>query len=308
MFGEKDAAEFRQVLSCDDTGTPSLAAFGYARGRNAPLPVLEHRHRDKAELILCDAGMQMYSVNSRTGTLYAGECLFIRPNEEHACLHEQPGASRIFWMQLDLDTADGILGVCGEEGSLLRQTLYRFPNRRMEASEEIRRSVGRAYQLFCSGDAMDRVLARALLLGALLELLRAPALGQILTPEIDRAKQYILLHVREQIGLDELLAVSGLSMSEFRKRFEAQTGMKPRAFITRIKIEHSRQELRDPQRSDTDIAYLYHFPTVSLYRTQFKKVTGMSVRQYRRGLKRTSGSRPESDRESGPHRSEGEIS
>ena len=308
MFDGKDTAEFRQVLSCEDTGTPSLTAFGYARGKSAPLPVLEHRHRDKAELILCDAGMQMYSVNGLTGTLYAGECLFVRPNEEHACLHEQPCASRIFWMQLDLDAADGILGACGGEGSLLRQTLYRFPNRRMTASEEVLRSVGRAYQLFCSGDVMDRVLARALLLGALLELLRAPALGQILTPEIDRAKQYILLHVREQIGLDELLAASGLGVREFRERFEAQTGMKPRAFITKVKIEHSRQALRDPLRSDTDIAYLYHFPTVSLYRTQFKKVMGMSVRQYRKGLKRVLGSRPELDREERSHRHEGEIS
>lgn len=288
MAGEKQTGEFRRVLLPEETGVPSLAAFGYAEGERAPLTVLEHRHRDKVELILCGSGMQAHSISGLPTTVYPGECLFIRPDEPHACLEEQPAKSKVFWIQIDLSAPDGILGVGGEEGKLLRETLCRFSSRRVPVSEGQLHRLGQAFRLFSAGNGIDRLRARAILLTELLELLHAPAIHQALTPDIDRAKQYILLHIKEQLDVDELLLVSGLSMAEFRTKFEAQVGMKPRAFINRIKIEQSKQELQRTDRSDIDIAYLYHFPTVSVYRSQFKKVTGMSVRKYRRSLKKGS--------------------
>ena len=286
MPDDKNSGEFRRVLSPEETGVPALSVFGYAEGLSAPLPVLEHRHRGKLEFLVCAAGMQMHTASGVPFTVYPGEAFIIHPDEPHACLEQQPGPGKVFWFQIDLSARAGFLGLAGWDSDVLYDALASYRGRRVPVSEEILRGLGQAFHLFCSGNALERLRGRIAFLASLLGLLAAPPQNQAITPDIDRAKQYILRHIREPIDVDELLLQSGLSLADFRRKFESQIGCKPREYINRMKIEHARAEIADDRRSVADIAYRYHFPTAGIFRSQFKKAVGMSVAQYRRKVRK----------------------
>lgn len=285
MSREKNPGEFRRVLSPEETGLPALSAFGYAEGSHAPLPVLEHRHRDKLEFLVCAAGMLQNTASDMPFTLYPGEAIIIHPDELHACLERQPAAGKVFWFQIELTPRADFLGL-GGDGELLRGILAAYRGRRVEVREEVLCSLGRAFQLLCDGSPLERLRGRIAFLEGLLELLAAPPQTQAVTPDIDRAKQYIYQHVREPIDVDELLLQSGLPLAEFRRKFESQLGCKLRDYINRVKVEHARVELADGRRSVTDVAYRYHFPTAGVLRAQFKRTMGVSIPQYRRQARR----------------------
>lgn len=278
--------EIRQALSGEELRVPALAAFGYAEGKTPPLPVLEHRHREKFEFIFCAEGMQSHVIHGQSGTAYSGEALIIRPDEEHACAEEQPGWSSVYWFQIDMTVHQNFLGLTGEDALTLYRTVEAFQERRVSLPEEGLLDFERAFYLLQGKDPLGKLEGRLRFISGLLRLLSAPSLRKAITPEIDRAKQYILLHIREAVDIDELLLASGLGMKDFRREFEEQIGCSVREYIIQMKIEKAKGEVANSNRSIADIAYRYHFSSPGFFRMRFKQETGMSIRQYRRKMKR----------------------
>lgn len=273
---------FREMLSGAEIGIPGLSVFGRASDLRPVLPIIDHQHKNKLEVIVVFKGMRRVSVSGVTYTLYPNQAFVTCPNESHASLEEQPCQAELLWFQLDMGERSGFLGMSPPEASALYSCVNGFRGRILELPPGLTRQLFTVYSLLSEGDALDRIEAHALFISSLIRLLRCKAPVECLTPEIDAAKQYILLHVKELIDPDELLLKSGLSMGEFRQRFQSQIGCSPREYINRQKIERAKQTLVRSKKTVADIAYEYHFSSPSFFKVLFRRETGMSPKKYQR--------------------------
>ena len=280
MNDSREDAAGRQVLTAEETGVPGLSVFGRGAGLRPILPMLEHQHTNKFEFIITLRGMRRIQTGGECCTLYPRQAFAAHPNEPHFSPEDQPAQGEILWFQLD-PTCRDFLGLPPWEVRELLRLLADFRGRLLELPHPLAEAFLQCFHLLQGGIA-ERLEGRSLFVCSLIRLLGCHAPLEQLTPDIDRAKQYILLHVKEAIDMDELLLASGLPLVEFRREFQAQLGCTPRDYINRQKIQRSRKTIANTRRSITDIAYEYHFSSASFFKLLFKRQTGMSPAKYRR--------------------------
>ena len=93
--------------------------------------------------------------------------------------------------------------------------------------------------------------------------------------------QYIENHIKDDIKIEELAKQMALSVSRFHFNFVKATGIPPREYILRRKIESAKNDLWSSDRTVTEIAYEYGFSSSQYFATVFKRFCCMSPLDYR---------------------------
>jgi AraC family transcriptional regulator len=109
--------------------------------------------------------------------------------------------------------------------------------------------------------------------------------GQMITNEyINRAIDYILNHINEDISVDDIASHCNFSRYYFSRLFKIETGESIYEFIKRIKLEQSAFRLKvEKSRSITDISWDYGYSS-SNYSSAFKHHHHLSPIQFRRSI------------------------
>ena len=97
----------------------------------------------------------------------------------------------------------------------------------------------------------------------------------------DRIKNYVKLHYREKIMLDELSEELGLSPTYVSRLFRKETGIRLQDYINMVRIERAEQLLAYTELSLTEISDYVHFPNQSYFGKIFKQIHGISPRVWR---------------------------
>jgi AraC-like DNA-binding protein len=84
-----------------------------------------------------------------------------------------------------------------------------------------------------------------------------------------------------EFRLEDLARRVGLSLSRFKARFKQETGMSPRQFILRTKIETACERLAKGNEAISDIAFDLGFPTSQYFATVFHRFEGVTPKVYR---------------------------
>lgn len=101
------------------------------------------------------------------------------------------------------------------------------------------------------------------------------------SPHINRCKDYIFAHLHEKITIQEIADALYLNpnyLSDLFKKYEGQTIQQ---YILKKKIRLAQNMLMYSDYSYSKIAAYLGFASQSHMGTQFKKVTGMTLREYR---------------------------
>jgi len=96
--------------------------------------------------------------------------------------------------------------------------------------------------------------------------------------------EFINDHLERNISLKELAGLVRLSPNHFCKAFARSMGMPPHHYQLRQRIERAKLLLADPDRSITDVVLATGYTASSNFATAFRRVTGLSPREYRRRL------------------------
>ena len=95
---------------------------------------------------------------------------------------------------------------------------------------------------------------------------------------LEQAISYIDHHYSEKITLDEVAAAAYMSSNYFSSYFRKVTGISFSEYVTRIRISHARELLRDTDKSVTEIAMECGFHNISNFYRLYKKQEGKSPR------------------------------
>ncbi|MCM3171641.1 AraC family transcriptional regulator [Paenibacillus sp. MER 99-2] len=108
-----------------------------------------------------------------------------------------------------------------------------------------------------------------------------PLASQDLTTEIRRICEYMEAHYMEPIMLDQFVEMTGLSKYHLLRLFTTQKGISPYRYLETIRISHAKK-LLEQGALPIEVATRTGFSDQSHFTNFFKKLIGLTPRQYRR--------------------------
>ena len=279
-------APHRRVLDLRRDGVadvPMLGMYSYSHAR-PDLPL--HRHQGGWEICYLERGSQVFEVHGREYHLRGGDVFVTLPDEPHSTGGSPSEPGVLFWLNVRLPrTGRGLLGLPRDDSRQLVDALSRLPHRHFRATQQTKLLFKELFRWHDSREIPHRaVRLRSAITRLLLDVIdasgrRAKSQSSVRITEIMRL---VGTHPEEDFRLDDLAQRARLSLSHFKKRFKAETGLSPRQYILRDKIQAAKRRLDEPSVSVTDVALDLGFVSSQYFATVFKRITGMTPTQYRR--------------------------
>ena len=96
---------------------------------------------------------------------------------------------------------------------------------------------------------------------------------------------YIETNLEEKIGLDALAKITQTSPYHFSRLFKQSTGITPYQYVIQQRIELGKQLLRKEELPIAEIAMMCGFANQSSFTTAFRKLLGVTPKNYRMNIK-----------------------
>lgn len=106
-------------------------------------------------------------------------------------------------------------------------------------------------------------------------------------PIIRRAKEYIQEHQAENLSLGQVARAVNTSTFYFCKMFKKYTSINFTDYLSRVRIEKSKNLLLNPNLRVSEIAFEVGFQSLTHFNRVFKKILGQSPTEYRARLLRS---------------------
>ncbi|MCG3146685.1 MAG: HTH-type transcriptional activator RhaS [Verrucomicrobiae bacterium] len=282
---------------------PGLRYLGRSYTETAWPPLPPHLYPPSTMgLFFIAKGKQNFRVDQKDYLVHGGEIFVVFPNECHSSGGVAMEKNLFYWMQIDLpivcpapqplpdvrryDSVKPIgpfLYLQPSHGEALARALVNIRPRHFGGSETVWKQLSEivaAHRVqFTPLQHTHRLTQVLNLLFEVLDCARRAAPPAI-SPPIREVVQHIEQNLTEPLNLPALAARAHLSASRFHGRFKAETGLPPREYIVRAKVEAAKAQLAAGA-SVTAVAMHFNFPTSQYFATVFKRYTGQTPTAFR---------------------------
>ncbi|WP_104203892.1 AraC family transcriptional regulator [Billgrantia saliphila] len=100
---------------------------------------------------------------------------------------------------------------------------------------------------------------------------------------LQRAKEYILAHLEEDLSLDDISQAAHLSKYHFLRLFRQQFGITPHQYVLSCRANAARNAL-EAGVAPNEVAFRYSFSDLSHFNRRFKRIYGKTPFQYQRSV------------------------
>ncbi len=98
-----------------------------------------------------------------------------------------------------------------------------------------------------------------------------------------RAARYMNQHYQEGVTLGQVAAFANMSPTYFSKKFKSSTGLCFKEYLNYIRVQKASDMLRNTDLSVTGVAMACGFSDGNYFGDVFRRLTGVSPREYRKG-------------------------
>lgn len=98
---------------------------------------------------------------------------------------------------------------------------------------------------------------------------------------LKQVTEFIEGNLGQDISLQQLAGVAGMSAHYFAELFKRSTGLAPHQFVLRRRIERAKQVLCESKRSVSDAGLSAGFENASHFARMFRKIVGVSPSRFR---------------------------
>ena len=232
------------------------------------------------ELTYVDQGTLHSVVDGQETVLEQGELMIYGPNQWHMQYADVDVAPRYVTVSFDLETT---------ELDLLINRKFKIPQRAAFLLQ----------QLLHEQDRMDKYssdLINSLLTQFLITLLRSSdnpdetrlkASNSVHSENeiIRRAQQYVSAHIREKLSVPTVARMVDVSPSYLTALFHKNLQISPGEYIRRIKLQESKQMIRENSMNFSEIAAALQYSTVHHFSRQFKDKFGITPTEYAKSVR-----------------------
>ena len=102
---------------------------------------------------------------------------------------------------------------------------------------------------------------------------------------IRRAQQYVGTHVRQKLSVPIVAAAVDVSASYLTALFHKHLQLSPGEYIRRIKLQESKQMIREGNMNFSEIANALNYSTIHHFSRQFKEKFGITPTEYAKSVK-----------------------
>lgn len=273
----------KQVFDYETQGS-FLFRLGRAVYQRAESPLSPHTHGNCTEFVFLVKGCQTYQVNGNSYRIFGGEVFTAFPRDLHGTGGNPEEKAEFYYLIVDLEKVckeGGFFQLESERTALLdRLSDHKYRVRR--CSHGCMEICSRLLRLMEGEEPFLDSRIRCLLCALLIQLAEAPLQKKSQAVVwLPRVLRYIQDHIQENMELQTLAELIGLSMSSFQTGFLAGTGMPPGEYILRQKLEYCQRELTDTTKTITDIAFTYGFSSSQYFSTVFRRFCHISPSEYR---------------------------
>lgn len=271
----------RTVLTQGQLGVPGVQTFGYHGATCALAPLVLHYHKNCFEFTYIVKGSILFAAGGKNYVLPGGSLFLTQPNEPHDTGSTPLSVNKMFWFQLKVDDPSNFLYLERSEAKDLIDSLQQIKTHVISLdSGKAKLILDMIFEFFQEGSERAKREGAALLVFSLYRILESEEKTRFtLTPDIERAVNYILDHITEELRLEELAHISMLSESRFKQKFKLQIGITPREYINSRKIEEAKLLLLK-NLSVTTVAMQLGFSSSNYFSVVFKRFTFYSPEQY----------------------------
>lgn len=275
----------RHVIDFAHDEVPDVVALGRYEYHSVKPGLSTHRHIGAIEICYLERGRQTYRLQGREYGLVGGDIFVVPPGEAHDTSDRPEDCGVLYWLILRIPGDNtSMLSLTAQDTSAICSRLASLPSPHFAGRPAIKQIFNQLFDLHdAPKDTLKPLTIKHQLLCCLLEVINCGCNIQRrkLSPDIDRVVRKIKSDPEEEFLLSDLADEAGLSVSRFKTKFKSETGIAPREFILREKIEKAKLSLLDRRLSVTNIAMKYGFSTSQYFATVFKRFTQQSPRQFR---------------------------
>lgn len=94
--------------------------------------------------------------------------------------------------------------------------------------------------------------------------------------EVAEAKRYVMNHISEKVGMEEMAKRLGLNPTHFSRLFRLETGLTFIEYVTRVKMEQARDLLNQTNLTIVEIAEQLGYDNVSYFIKLFRNFSGIT--------------------------------
>jgi transcriptional regulator GlxA family with amidase domain len=92
---------------------------------------------------------------------------------------------------------------------------------------------------------------------------------------------WVLDHLEEDLPLERLAGAAGMSPRHFSRRFKAEVGVTPAAYVAKVRLEEARRRLESGAQALKDVARRCGFADEQNLRRAFRRHVGVAPSEYR---------------------------
>lgn len=248
------------------------------------------------EIVYVDKGTVTAFAENRAVTLKQGDMIFHKPNEWHNICADGKNAPNIAIVTFECNSEamnffEGKVLFAGQlQKSLISKIISEYTN---AFSSPLNDPFTNSLQMREHPVFGSRQLIKCYLCELLISFLRndTPTEQKTLaninyeSSALNILVNHMQYNITENITLDELANVCGASKKTVENMFRKNTGKGAIEYFIELKIEKAKQYLREENYNITQIAELLGYANIHYFSRQFKKVTGMSPREYSVSIK-----------------------